>query len=166
MNQNIIDAVDVRLLKEELTADRMLRVSNKGGNEIYVVDARTAPNVMREIGRLREIAFRAGGGGTGKDCDIDEYDLMEPPCRQMVVWNPEREEITGGYRFITGRDIMFRADGSPRIATAHMFRFSDRFINDYLPYTVELGRSFVRLEYQTTRHGNRAIYAQIGRAHV
>ena len=159
MNQNIIDAVDVRLLKEELTADRMLRVSNKGGNEIYVVDARTAPNVMREIGRLREIAFRAGGGGTGKDCDIDEYDLMEPPCRQMVVWNPEREEITGGYRFITGRDIMFRADGSPRIATAHMFRFSDRFINDYLPYTVELGRSFVRLEYQTTRHGNRAIYA-------
>lgn len=159
MNQNIIDAVDVRLLKDELTADRMLRVSNKGGNEIYVVDARTAPNVMREIGRLREIAFRAGGGGTGKDCDIDEYDLMEPPCRQMVVWNPEREEITGGYRFITGRDIMFRADGSPRIATAHMFRFSDRFINDYLPYTVELGRSFVRLEYQTTRHGNRAIYA-------
>ena len=159
MNQNIIDAVDVRLLKEELTADRMLRVSNKGGNEIYVVDARTAPNVMREIGRLREIAFRAGGGGTGKECDIDEYDLMEPPCRQMVVWNPEREEITGGYRFITGRDIMFRADGTPRIATAHMFRFSDRFINDYLPYTVELGRSFVRLEYQTTRHGNRAIYA-------
>ena len=159
MNQNIIDAVDVRLLKEELTADRMLRVSNKGGNEIYVVDARTAPNVMREIGRLREIAFRAGGGGTGKDCDIDEYDLMEPPCRQMVVWNPEREEITGGYRFITGRDIMFRPDGTPRIATAHMFRFSDRFINDYLPYTVELGRSFVRLEYQTTRHGNRALYA-------
>ncbi len=158
MNQNIIDAVDVSLLKEELSPDRMLRASNKGGNEIYVVDSRTAPNVMREIGRLREIAFRAGGGGTGKSCDIDEFDLMEPPCRQMVVWNPETEEITGGYRFITGRDIMFNPDGSPRIATAHMFRFSDRFIRDYLPYTVELGRSFVRLEYQTTRHGNRAIY--------
>lgn len=158
MNQNIIDAVDVRLLKEELTRERLLRASNKGGNEIYVVEARTAPNVMREIGRLREIAFRAGGGGTGKDCDIDEFDLMEPPCRQMVVWNPEAEEITGGYRFITGADIKLNADGTPRIATSHMFRFSERFIRDYLPYTVELGRSFVRLEYQTTRHGNRAIY--------
>ncbi len=158
MDQQIIDPVDTALLEAELTPDRLLRVSNRAGNEIYVVDARTAPNVMREIGRLREIAFRAGGGGTGKDCDIDRFDLMEPPCRQLLVWDPEEKKILGGYRYITGRDIVLNPDGSPRIATAHMFDFSERFLKEYLPNTIELGRSFVRLEYQTTRAGNKAVY--------
>ncbi|MCM1347803.1 MAG: GNAT family N-acetyltransferase [Firmicutes bacterium] len=158
MNQEIIPPVPLSLLKAELTADRLLRVSNRAGNEIYVVDGREAPNVMREIGRLREIAFRAGGGGTGKDCDIDEFDLMDTPCKQLIVWNPESQQIIGGYRYITGRDIAFLPDGTPRIATAHMFRFSERFLREYLPNTIELGRSFVRLEYQSTRAGNKAVY--------
>ncbi len=157
-NQEIIPPVPVHLLEAELTPDRLLRVSNRAGNEIYVVDGREAPNVMREIGRLREVAFRAGGGGTGKECDIDRFDLMEPPCRQLLVWDPVDKQILGGYRYITGRDIMFNPDGSPRIATAHMFRFSDKFLTDYLPNTIELGRSFVRLEYQSTRAGNKAVY--------
>lgn len=158
MNQIIIDPVDVSLLKAELTPDRLLRVSNRGKNEIYVVDAFTAPNVMREIGRLREISFRDGGGGTGKDCDIDEFDLMNPPCRQLLVWDPETEQILGGYRYITGSDIRFEPNGAPRIATSHMFRFSERFLKEYLPYTIELGRSFVRPEFQSTRAGNKAVY--------
>jgi hypothetical protein len=114
---------------------------------------------MREIGRLREIAFRSAGGGTGKDCDIDEFDMMQPPCRQLVVWDPESKLILGGYRFICGEDIRMDEQGRPRIATSHMFRFSERFLRDYLPYTIELGRSFVRLEYQSSRAGAKALYA-------
>lgn len=157
--QRIIDPIDPELIRSELTAERFLRRSNKGGTEIYTVDGREAPNVMREIGRLREIAFRTAGGGTGKDCDIDEYDLMDPPCRQLVVWDPETESILGGYRYICGADI--RRDpvgGYPRIATSHMFEFSDRFVEEFLPHTIELGRSFVRMEYQSTRAGVKAIY--------
>lgn len=159
MNQKIIEPVAVELLESELTPERFLRPTNKGGNEIYVVDAHSAPNVMREIGRLREIAFRTAGGGTGKDCDIDEFDTMDPPCRQLLVWDPEWKIIIGGYRFICGRDIKVDSQGRPRIATSHMFNFSPEFISDYLPYTLELGRSFVRLEYQSTRAGAKAIYA-------
>ena len=159
MAEKIIDPVSDEELLAELTPDRLLRPTNKGNNEIYIVDAHTAPAVMREIGRLREIAFRTAGGGTGKACDIDEFDTMTPPCRQLIVWNPEEREIIGGYRYITGRDIRLDDKGRPRIATSHMFDFSPRFIDEYLPLTIELGRSFVRLEYQSTRKGARAIYA-------
>lgn len=159
MPQKIIDAIPVELIEAELTEGAFMRKTNKGNNEIYVVDAHTSPNVMREIGRLREIAFRTAGGGTGKDCDVDSYDLMAPPCRQLIVWDPDGKVITGGYRFILGKDIRIDANGAPRIATSHMFRFSERFIRDYLPYTIELGRSFVRLEYQSTKAGAKAIFA-------
>ncbi len=155
----VIDAVDTEAIKAELTPGRMLRTTNKGGNIIYVVDGRECPNVMRETGRLREITFRNAGGGTGKDCDIDEYDTMEPPCRQLILWDPDTELILGGYRFLLGPDIRMREDGSPRIATAHMFRFSDTFLRDYLPHTIELGRSFVRPEYQSSKAGAKALFA-------
>ena len=159
MEQEIIAPVSTELIESELTESAFLRDTNKGGNKIYVVDAHTAPNVMREVGRLREIAFRAAGGGTGKDCDIDEYDLMTPACRQLVVWDPDARLILGAYRYITGKDIVIREDGTPRIATAHMFRFSPQFIEEYLPNILELGRSFVRLEYQSSKAGAKALYA-------
>ncbi len=158
MNQRIIDPVDTALIEAELTDERFLRDTHKAGNKIYVVDAHCAPNTMREIGRLREIAFRLAGGGTGKECDIDEFDTMDPPCRQLIVWEPESKLILGGYRFICGRDIKVDDNGRPRIATSHMFNFSERFMKDYLPYTLELGRSFVRPEYQSSRAGAKAIY--------
>ncbi len=158
MNEKIIDPVPLELIVSELTPDRFLRKTNKGGNEIYVVDAHNAPNVMKEIGRLREIAFRTAGGGTGKACDIDEFDTMEPPCRQLIVWDPDSSQILGGYRYIAGSDIRIGADGDPHIATSHMFRFSRRFIDEFLPETIELGRSFVRLEYQSSKMGAKGIY--------
>lgn len=156
--EKIISPVDTALIESELTPERFLRHTNRGGNLLYVVDAHCAPNTMREIGRLREIAFRTAGGGTGLGCDIDSFDTMDPPCRQLVVWDPESRQILGGYRFIFGPDIRVDAEGRPRIATSHMFRFSEEFLRDYLPYTLELGRSFVRLEYQSTRAGVKAIY--------
>lgn len=156
--QKIIDPIDKDILAAELSPERLLRHTNKGDNDIYIVNARNAPNVMREVGRLREIAFRDAGGGTGKEVDIDEFDLMDPPCQQLVVWNPQAREIIGGYRFILGADVKVE-DGVPRIATSHMFRFSERFITELLPNTIELGRSFVTLEYQTTKAGPKALFA-------
>lgn len=157
--ETIIEPVDSRLIEAELTSERFLRYTNKGNNDIYVVDAFCAPNTMREIGRLREIAFRNAGGGTGSACDIDEFDTMQKPCRQLIVWNSAEKEIIGGYRYILGEDIHFDEDGVPQIATSHMFNFSKQFLNELLPVTIELGRSFVRLEYQSTRAGVKAIYA-------
>lgn len=159
MNQPIINQIAPEIIESELTEECFLRDTNKAGNKLYVVDAVTAPNTMREIGRLREIAFRLAGGGTGKECDIDEFDTMETPCKQLIVWEPESKLILGGYRFICGKDIVKDINGRPRIATSHMFNFSDEFLNNYLPYTIELGRSFVRPEYQSSRAGAKAIYA-------
>lgn len=155
--EQIIEPIDTSLIESELTRERLLRHTNKGDHEIYVIDAAHAPNTMREIGRLREIAFRDGGGGTGKDCDIDFFDTMSPPCRQLIVWDPASKEILGGYRFIKGADILIE-DGHPRIATSHLFDFSDRFLHEYLPHTIELGRSFVRLEYQSSKAGAKALF--------
>jgi hypothetical protein len=159
MNKKIIDPIATELIEAELTPERYLRAANKGGTRIYVVDAHNAPNTMREIGRLREIAFRTAGGGTGRDCDIDEFDTMPKPCQQLIVWDPESKLILGGYRYICGRDIEMTAEGKPHIATSHMFNFSEQFIRDYLPYTIELGRSFVRPEYQSSRAGAKALFA-------
>ena len=158
MAQRIIFPVEISKIEAELTPERLLRRTNKADNEIYVVDAFNAPNTMREIGRLREIAFRLAGGGTGKKCDIDEFDTMETPCQQLIVWDPREKMILGGYRFITGDKVRFDDNGVPHIATAHMFRFSEKFISDYLPHTLELGRSFVRPEYQSTRLGVKALF--------
>ncbi|MDH6311691.1 hypothetical protein M2137_000450 [Parabacteroides sp. PFB2-10] len=155
MMQEVIKPIDRNILKAELTKDKMLRTTNKSQNEIYIVTAVDSPNVMREIGRLREIAFREYGGGTGNEVDIDEFDTMEDAYRQLIVWSPEDEQIMGGYRFLCGSDVRFDAEGKPLLATAHLFHFSDEFIKDYLPYTVELGRSFVTLEYQATREGSK-----------
>ena len=158
--KDIIAPVPKELLKAELTEDKLLRFTHRSDNEIYIVTAADSPNVMREIGRLREIAFRAAGGGTGKEVDIDEFDTMEVPYKQLIVWNPEANDIIGGYRFILGSDVRFHEDGTPILATAHdMFRFSKRFIDEILPVTIELGRSFVTLEYQSTRMGRKSLFA-------
>ena len=157
--EDIIAPISKEVLKSELTPDRRLRFTNKSHNEIYIVTAHNAPNVMLEIGRLREIAFRAGGGGTGCSVDIDEYDTMANPYKQLVVWNPEAEEILGGYRYLCGDEVEFDEHGKPVLATAHMFDFSEKFLKEYLPYTIELGRSFVTLEYQSSRAGSKGLFA-------
>ena len=157
--EDVIAPIDKEILKSELTQERRLRFTNKSHNEIYVVTAHNAPNVMKEIGRLREIAFRAAGGGTGKSMDIDEYDIMPNPYKQLIVWNPEAEEILGGYRYLFGDEVEYDEHGKPVLATAHMFDFSEKFLKEYLPKTVELGRSFVTLEYQSSRAGSKGLFA-------
>lgn len=156
--ENIIDSVPRELLLKELTPERRLRRTNKRDNEIYVVTYQSAPNVLREIGRLREIAFRTAGGGTGLSCDLDEFDTMENPYRQLVVWNPETQEILGGYRYLPGSLFRLDKNGQPILATSHMFHFSDLFIEKYMRDTIELGRSFVAVEYQSTRAGSHGLF--------
>ena len=159
MEQEIIQPIDKEVLKSELTPERQLRMTNKSHNEIYVITAHNAPNVMKEIGRLREIAFREAGGGTGKSMDIDEFDTCENCYKQLIVWNPEAEEIIGGYRYLLGTDWEYDENGQPILATSHMFHFSEKFLKDYAPYTIELGRSFVSLPYQSSRMGAKSLFA-------
>ena len=159
MEQEIIQPIAKEILKSELTPERQLRMTNKSHNEIYVITAHNAPNVMKEIGRLREIAFREAGGGTGKDMDIDEFDTCDNCYKQLIVWNPEAEEIIGGYRYLLGTDWDYDGKGQPILATSHMFHFSERFIKEYAPWTIELGRSFVSLPYQSSRMGAKSLFA-------
>lgn len=159
MNCEIIPPVPLELIKQELTEEKRLRTTNRSGNIVYIVTYQDSPNVVREIGRLREIAFREAGGGSGLACDLDAYDTCENPYKQLIVWDPEDEVILGGYRYRLGCEVELDEQGQPKLATSHLFHFSERFIKDYLPYTVELGRSFVRLEYQSTRMGTKGLFA-------
>jgi hypothetical protein len=156
--QDIIRPIDQDILKQELSAEKKLRRTNKSNNEIYIVTAHDSPQVMQEIGRLREIAFRHYGGGTGLPVDIDAFDTMKNAYRQLIVWSPTEEQILGGYRFLRGADVKFDADGKPVLATSYLFDFSDNFLKNYLPYTVELGRSFVSLDYQATLENKKSIF--------
>lgn len=159
MESPIIPPVDKELIKAELTPERQLRMTNKSNNAIYIVTAHNAPNTLREIGRLREEAFRAAGGGTGKEIDIDEFDTCENCYKQLIVWNPDAEEIIGGYRYLEGVNWEMDDNGQPKLATSHMFHFSKKFIEEYKDKTVELGRSFVTLGYQSSEKGAKSIFA-------
>lgn len=155
----IIAPISTEILKSELTPAKKLRDTNKGHNEIYIVNHFDSPNTMKEIGRLREEAFRDSGGGSGLSMDIDEFDIMENPYQQLIVWDPDNEKIIGGYRYILGTDVQMDENEQPFLATAHMFRFSEKFIKEYLPYTIELGRSFIAPEYQSRQAGTKALFA-------
>lgn len=149
--QDIIPRVNRALIKDELNELRFLRTTNKAGNELYDLHASQAPNTMREIGRLRELTFRSAGGGTGLDCDIDKYDTDGKGFRQLIVWDPEDEEIVAGYRYLNCWELDLHKDEHQKLATAHLMNFSERFIRNYLPNTIELGRSFVQPDYQADK---------------
>ncbi|MFT5779605.1 MAG: hypothetical protein ACI837_002564 [Crocinitomicaceae bacterium] len=154
----IIEPIDRSVLKSEMTSERFLRQTRKGGNEIYCVNIHNAPNVLKEIGRLREVTFRASGGGTGLEIDLDEFDTSEKCYDQLIVWSPEDEEIIGGYRFILCKDILEESGEIP-LSTSHYFEFTERFINDYLPDTIELGRSWVQPNFQPSVNPRKGLFA-------
>lgn len=157
--EKIIDRIDRELILKELTPDKFLRHTNKGGNDIYVTTAAESPNIMKEIGRLREWSFRIPGGGTGKSYDVDEYDFMDRAYKQLFVWDPQNQEILGGYRFIQGKDLTYNEKGQPNLATSEIFHFSDTFKQKYIPTMIELGRSFVHPDYQATKMGAKSLFA-------
>lgn len=156
--QDIINPISKDILKKELSQDKFLRYTRKGENEIYIVDNWNAPNVVLEIGRLREVTFRASGGGTGESIDLDEFDTSENCYKQLVLWSPEDQEIIGGYRFIKCKDAIDDF-GNIHLSTVHYFDFSDKFIREFLPSTIELGRSWVQPNYQPSINPRKGLFA-------
>jgi hypothetical protein len=154
----IIKPIDRELLKSELTTERFVRITRKGENEIYIVNQHNAPNIVKEIGRLREVTFRVSGGGTGLSVDLDEFDTSENCYEQLIVWSPEDDEIVGGYRFIRC-DKAIKDLTNIELSTVHYFDFSERFINNYLPYTIELGRSWVQPLFQPAVNPRKGLFA-------
>lgn len=157
--ENIIAPISKELIKSELSAERFLRKTRKGDNEIYVVNITNAPNVLQEIGRLREVTFRASGGGTGLSVDLDEFDTGEYYYEQLIVWSPEDEEIIGGYRYVKCAEAIDPKTDEIHLSTAHYFDFSERFIKEFLPYTIELGRSWVQPNFQPTVNPRKGLFA-------
>ena len=158
--EEIIAPVPTELLKAELTEKCFLRDTNHAGNKLYIIDNQTAPNVMREIGRLREISFRDGGGGTGKSVDLDAFDLDAAfKYKQLVLWDPEAECIIGGYRYVLCDDVMYDRHGQPIMPSSHLFRFTRRYLRGAFLKTIELSRSFIRPEYQSSEHGMKSLYS-------
>lgn len=157
--KEIIPPVAKELLEQELTEDKFVRKTNYGNNLLYIFNHHDSPNLMREIGRLREISFRHGGGGTDEEIDIDEFDISDDPYHQLIVWDPQHREILGGYRFYIPNQGAKGDDIAKRLSTSHLFNFSEKFKNEYLPHTIELGRSFVQPAYQSTNRARKGIYA-------
>jgi hypothetical protein len=157
--EELIPQVDRELLISELNQDRFVRNTNYGKNQIFIVNSNNAPQVMNEIGRLREISFREAGGGTGKRMDVDSYDLGDKPFQQLIVWNPKKQEIVGGYRYIHGKDLERDDQGNVKTPTSRLFHLSEEFIRAYLPRTIELGRSFVQPDYQPTKNLRLGLYS-------
>lgn len=156
--QEIIAPVDRKLLESELTSERFVRETNNGNNEIYIITHHDSPHVMREIGRLREYTFRTAGGGTGHEIDIDEFDTADAPYKQLIVWNPEEKEIIGGYRFIKLKDAPV-INGIVSVATTELFTFSKKFMDEYVPETIELGRSFVQPKFQPSVDNRKGLFS-------
>ena len=155
----IIPPVDRELLRSELSDDKLIRKTNKLNNDIYIVNHHNSPNVMREIGRLRELTFAMSGGGTGNPVDIDERDTAEICYDQLIVYSPEDDEIVSGYRFLDCSKVLDDDRFKTHLSTAHYFNFSDHFVNEYLPYTIELGRSWVQPAYQPSQNPRKGIFA-------
>ena len=143
----------------ELTPDKYLRETNFSHNQIFSFTAHQCPNLMQEVGRLREISFREAGGGTGEPTDIDHYDISETPYHQLIVWDPKEKEILGGYRYFVCNDLDCSEKAETNLATSHLFKFTPKFLKEYMPYTIELGRSFVQPLYQSTRLLRKGMYA-------
>jgi hypothetical protein len=155
----IIEPIAKHIIEAELTSDKFVRVTNNGNNEIYIITHHDSPNIMREIGRLRELTFRTAGGGTGKSIDIDDYDTADAPYKQLIVWSPEEREIVSGYRYIKCKDAPVGADGVIQLATTELFNFSEAFVRKYVPYTIELGRSFVQPKFQPSVDNRKGLFS-------
>ncbi|HVA97799.1 MAG TPA: GNAT family N-acetyltransferase [Bacteroidia bacterium] len=157
--KNIIAPISREILLNELSENKFVRVTNNGTNHIYITTYQESPNLLLEIGRLRELTFRDAGGGTGKEVDIDEFDTAKAPYKQLIVWNPEEKEIVGGYRFIKCGEAPKDKNGTIQLATTELFRFHENFISNYLPYTIELGRSFVQTKYQPSVNNRKGLFS-------
>ena len=140
----IIAPVDVHTLAWEikhLPADTLYL--DAGTQSVYITDSQQAPHVLREIGRLREVTFRKAGEGTGQAIDLDQYD---PHYLHLFIWNKPTHEIVGAYR-LGMTDVILKNHGLQGLYTCDLFGYPRQLLDQIGP-TLELGRAFVRPEYQ------------------
>jgi putative hemolysin len=150
--RRIITAVGAEALAREISSLPKDRCLASGHSlQVWHCQWKEAPAVLREIGRLREITFRAAGEGTGKSCDLDRFD---PLYGQLVLWNAEKKEIAGGYRFST-------TDSGERCYSTTLFKLHPQFFERMGP-AIELGRSFITLPYQRSFEPLMLLWKAIG----
>ena len=157
--EDIIKPLSREVLNSELKSAYYLRPTRIGNNEIYIFSAKECPNLMQEVGRLREITFRDVGAGFGTKVDIDHYDTEEYPCRQLIVWDPVNKEIIGGYRFNIFYDLKNKELKDIPLLNKSLYEVSDNFLLDYVPYLVELSRAFIQPMYQPKNVGRKAAFS-------
>ena len=144
---NLIPPVPPEALAEELAAlPESSLLFEEGPYELYAAQGAQLPKVLREIGRLRELTFRAVGEGTGRESDTDAFDAA---YTQIILWNKRSQEVVGCYRLALS-DVLAEQDGLYALYTRSLFRFDERFLGHLSGPAVELGRSFVRPGYQKT----------------
>jgi putative hemolysin len=136
-------ASDAEIAAEFAALPADARLFSEGKYDLYAAASACIPHAMQEIGRLREIAFRAVGEGSGKPFDVDRFD---PTYTQLVLWDREERRIAGGYRAGVVAEVT-RGVGIDGLYTSTLFEYSPQLIAE-LGDAVELGRSFVRSEYQ------------------
>ncbi len=143
--EEIVDPIDTKLLEKEIERLREKNFYLFSGEtyEVFCAPSDEMPNLLYEIGRLRELTFRAVGEGTNKSFDLDEYDLYY--CH-LFIWDTENKKIVGAYRVGKGKDIM-KNYGIKGFYTHSLFSFNRKFY-PYLKESLELGRSFISQEYQ------------------
>jgi putative hemolysin len=149
----VIPAVKAFSLRDEIAGlPAESKLVESGGYEVYSASAEQIPNVLLEIGRLREITFRLAGEGTGRSIDIDRFDR---DYQHLFLWNTDSNEIAGAYR-LAGTDVV------PELYTSTLFRFREGLLEGMSP-ALELGRSFVRSEYQKSFSALLLLWKGIGR---
>ena len=140
----VMDPVDPELVKNELAAIEKDVLFEVGDYRCYLASPQEIPNTMLEIARLREITFRTVGEGTGTEKDTDIYDTY---YRHLILWNIPDGKIAGAYRIGVGPEVLARPQGAQAFYTASLLEFREG-LNDYLPKTMELGRSFIVGDYR------------------
>ena len=157
--EEIIKPLSKEILINELKLAFFLRPTRIGNNEVYIFSAQECPNLMNEVGRLRELTFRDAGAGFGKKVDIDQYDTDGYTCKQLIVWDPINKEIIGGYRFNIFNDLKHKKLKDIPLLNKSLYNVSNNFISDYIPYLVELSRAFIQPMYQPKNVGKKAAFS-------
>lgn len=168
--ESVFPYISSEVLERELECARFVKYTERGENKIYVFSGRDCPYLMLQIGILREVSFRNGGGGTGLAIDVDCWDefstehisadavdleylnslgpFLSNGFKQLIIWDPENKEIIGGYRYAEMSLLLNEDMNMINSPSMELFDCSLRFFRAYAPYTIELGRSFVQPKYQ------------------
>ena len=141
--QTIIQAIDNQKIEKEVEGLKEFKIWTEKNYEVYISPCSELPTIIQEIGRLREITFREVGEGTNKSTDLDEYDVY---YNHLFIWDKESKLIVGAYRIGKGDEI-FYSYGKKGFYVNELFKIKEKFY-PILRQSLELGRSWVRKEYQ------------------